>query len=149
MKSAVWQCLGEALDQADVLVMAAAVGDFRFSVIHADKLKRAATVTLPPLAQNPDIVAEVGAARRGALPLLVGFALETDAEHLVTLARHKLSSKHLDAVVANLASESLGLDSNQVTIVTAASSERLLALPKQDVAARVLDWTAKTLGALR
>ncbi len=148
MKRAVWQSLGEALDQADVLVMAAAVGDFRFSVIHADKLKRAATVTLPPLAQNPDIVAEVGAARRGALPLLVGFALETDAEHLVALARHKLSTKHVDAVVANLAHESLGLDSNQVTIVTAANCEQLLALPKREVAARVLDWTAKTLGAL-
>lgn len=148
MKSAVWQSLGEALDQADVLVMAAAVGDFRFSVIHTDKLKRAATIALPPLAQNPDIIAEVGAARRGALPLLIGFALETDAEHLVTLARHKLSAKHVDAVVANLARESLGLDSNQVTIVTAASCEPLLALPKQEVAARVLDWTAKTLGAL-
>lgn len=148
MKRAVWQSLGDELNQADVLVMAAAVGDFRFSAIRTDKLKRAETVTLPPLAQNPDIIAEVGAARRGALPLLIGFALETDAEHLVALARHKLSTKRVDAVVANLASESLGLDSNQVTIVTAASSERLLALPKQEVAARVLDWTAKTLGAL-
>ena len=148
MKSAVWQCLGEKLDQADMLVMAAAVGDFRFSAIHSEKLKRTSTVTLPPLAQNPDILAEVGAARSSALPLLIGFALETDPEHLVPLARQKLNAKHVDAVVANLARESLGLDSNQVTIVTATSSERLLALPKQEVAARVLDWAAKTLGAL-
>lgn len=147
MKRAVWQSLGENLDGADLLVMTAAVGDFRFLTIHNQKLKRDSDVTLPPLVQNPDILAEIGAARHGSRPLLIGFALETNVEQLAELGRQKLKAKRVDAVVANLASESLGLESNQVTLVTADSSERFVALPKAEVATRVLDWAARAIGA--
>jgi phosphopantothenoylcysteine decarboxylase/phosphopantothenate--cysteine ligase len=148
MKGVLWAVLGEGFKQADALIMAAAVGDFRFSTIYSQKLKRDTPIALPPLEGNPDILAEIGAARKHTRPLLVGFALETDADHLVELAQKKLDAKHVDAVVANLAGESLGLDENTVTIVSATASERLAALPKAEVAARVLDWTAKSLGAL-
>ncbi len=147
MKRAVWQSVGEELDQAEVLVMAAAVGDFRFLTINNHKLKREAEVTLPPLVQNPHILAEIGAARRDSHPLLIGFALETKVEQLVTLAQQKLKAKQVDAVVANVTSESLGLDSNRVTLVTAEGSEPFPALPKEEVAARVLDWAARAIGA--
>jgi phosphopantothenoylcysteine decarboxylase/phosphopantothenate--cysteine ligase len=147
MKHAIWHNLGEDLDQADALIMTAAVGDFRFLTIQNHKLKRDSDITLPPLVQNPDILAEIGASRHGTLPLLVGFALETNTEQLVELARQKLKNKRVDAVVANLASDSLGLDQNRVTLVTADSSEQLVSLPKREVASRVLDWVARTIGA--
>ena len=81
--------------------------------------------------------------------MLIGFAVETDAQQLVALARKKLMSKRVDAMVANLAADSLGLDDNQVTIVTADRDERLPLLPKSEVAARVLDWAATAMGAWR
>jgi phosphopantothenoylcysteine decarboxylase/phosphopantothenate--cysteine ligase len=148
MKSVLWRVLGEGFELADVLVMAAAVGDFRFTTCYSEKLKRNTPIALPPLENNPDILAEIGAARKRALPLLIGFALETNAEHLVDLAKKKLEVKSVDAVVANLADQSLGRDDNEVTIVTANASERMAALPKSEVAARVLDWATKALGAV-
>lgn len=146
MRVAIWEALGAQLDRADILVMAAAVSDFRFSEITKEKLKRSPDTRIPQLAMNPDILAEIGAARSGSRPLLVGFAVETDAQALVASARKKLSSKRVDLVVANLANESLGLDESRVTLVT---PERELPLPtasKSDLAMQILDWVASTAG---
>ena len=149
MQTALRQCLGAKLDQADLLVMAAAVSDFRYSKVQTAKIKRQETSAFPPLQENPDILAEIGAQRAGGSPLLIGFAVVTDAQQLVALARKKLMSKRVDAMVANLAADSLGLDDNQVTIVTAERDERLPMLPKTEVAARMLDWAATAMGAWR
>jgi phosphopantothenoylcysteine decarboxylase / phosphopantothenate---cysteine ligase len=149
MQTALRQYLGTELDQADLLVMAAAVSDFRYSKVHTAKIKRQESSAFPPLQENPDILAEIGAQRSGVSPLLIGFAVETDAQQLVALARKKLMTKRVDAMVANLAADSLGLDDNQVTIVTAERDERLPLLPKSEVAARVLDWAATAMSEWR
>ena len=129
MQHALHQYLGTEVDQADVLIMTAAVSDFRFSHIEQNKFKRDKAATLPGLEQNPDILAEVGATRSGQLPVLIGFAVETNEQELVALARRKLLQKRVDAVVANLAADSLGRDENQVTIVTSEREEHLPVLP--------------------
>jgi phosphopantothenoylcysteine decarboxylase/phosphopantothenate--cysteine ligase len=146
MRSALWQAVHPDLSGADALIMAAAVSDYRPAQVHASKLKRASEPLNLELVPNPDLLAEIGEARRGDLPLLVGFALETDTDERVILAaREKLTKKKVDLVVANHAEESLGLDNVRALLVGARDSEPLRAMPKQDAADRLLAWVAARL----
>ena len=147
MRTAIWEALGPKLDNADILIMAAAVSDFRFSEIQREKLKRSPNTKIPQLAMNPDILAEIGATRRGSSPLLIGFAVETDAEMMVQSASRKLTAKQVDLVVANLADESFGLDENRVTLVTPEGELKLPVDSKSAVAMQILNWAAAALGA--
>ncbi|MGB6980151.1 MAG: bifunctional phosphopantothenoylcysteine decarboxylase/phosphopantothenate--cysteine ligase CoaBC [Candidatus Acidiferrales bacterium] len=135
MRRAVLDRAGEA----DAVVMAAAVADYRPAASQTKKIKRgdgALTLTLEP---TPDILTEVGAVK--GRRVLVGFAAETDrvAEH----ARGKLERKGADMIVANdVTQEGAGFDAdtNIVTLYRRDSSE--LALPKMgklEVAHRILD----------
>lgn len=87
-----------AAANADVVVMAAAVADFRPKAVADDKLKKADGVPEIMLEPTPDILAELSAARRSG-QVLVGFAAET--ADVVTAGRGKLTAKGLDLVVAN------------------------------------------------
>ena len=147
MRAALWEALGRDMRDADILVMAAAVSDFRFSEIQKEKLKRNPNTKIPQLAMNPDILAEIGAERQKALPLLIGFAVETEAETLLQSARSKLANKHVDLIVANLAEESFGLDENRVTLVTKEGDLQLPANSKSFLANQILDWAVTALGA--
>jgi len=146
MRGAIWDALGRKLDGADALIMAAAVNDFRFSEIQSEKLKRSPDTRIPQLAMNPDILAEVGSLRSGKLPVLVGFAVETDASSILQLARRKLTTKCVDVVVANLASESLGLEHNHVTLVGPDNTWELPVASKSVIASKILDFTVQALG---
>lgn len=140
MRSAVWQALGPDLGGADALVMTAAVGDYRPAEERASKMKRSEAAMDLKLVPNPDILAEIGAARVAPRPALVGFAVETETEEgIVANARGKLASKRVDAVVANHARDSFGKDDNRATIVTSAGAEPLGLLSKGELAGRVLD----------
>jgi phosphopantothenoylcysteine decarboxylase/phosphopantothenate--cysteine ligase len=148
MRGAIWQALGPDLSHADALVMAAAVGDFRPAETHQSKLKRgkSGAPTRLDLAQNTDILAEVGQSRSTNRPVLVGFAVETDSdEQVVALARGKLLHKRVDIVVANHASDSLGKDDNRVTLVTKDHAEPMARLNKLELADHILDWLAGRL----
>ena len=149
MRSALWEALGSQLDGADILIMAAAVSDFRSSEIQTEKLKRNPNTKIPQLAMNPDILAEIGAERRGSVPLLIGFAVETNSDALIASARSKLSSKHVDLVVANLAERAFGLDENHVTLVTKTEQSELPVDSKSNLASRILDWAVASLGDAR
>jgi phosphopantothenoylcysteine decarboxylase/phosphopantothenate--cysteine ligase len=143
MRGAVWQALGPDLSHADALVMAAAVGDYRPAETHSSKLKRSTQAMSLELTPNPDILAEVGHARRGSQPLLIGFALETDSdERVIAYARQKLADKRVDLVVANHAGDALERDDNRAALVTATHAEPLVKLSKVTLAERILDWTA-------
>jgi phosphopantothenoylcysteine decarboxylase/phosphopantothenate--cysteine ligase len=117
------QALGAASADADVVVMAAAVSDFRPTMRAVGKLSRRANAPASvPLTANPDLLAELGRARAGTRPLLVGFAAEVGAtgDALVERARQKLNDKRCDVVVANDVSEEglgFGSDRNAVTLV--------------------------------
>jgi phosphopantothenoylcysteine decarboxylase/phosphopantothenate--cysteine ligase len=145
LKQALWEALGADLSQADALIMAAAVADYRPKAASASKLKRSGMLTLE-LEPNPDLLAEVGARRTGARPVLVGFALETDSdERILASAREKLTKKRVDLVVANHAAESLGRDDIRLTLVGPDTATAFGPAPKAQAAERLLDWLGERL----
>src|SRR5262249_10574107 len=123
-------------DKVDVIVMTAAVADYRPVQQFEHKLKKTDTLTLE-LVKNPDILAELGAARIGKRPVLVGFALETD--NVIDYARDKLHKKQIDLVVANHAQDGLGGDTNVATLVSAGGELALGLLSKRELADRIWD----------
>jgi phosphopantothenoylcysteine decarboxylase/phosphopantothenate--cysteine ligase len=128
---------------ANVIVMAAAVGDYAPARAEAQKISKDADSLTFTLRRTPDILAELGALREsGRLnhAVLVGFAAET--EDLLMRARAKRQQKNIDLIVANDVSRTdAGFDTetNQVTFVTADGQETLPLLPKARVAAALID----------
>ena len=136
---------------ADVVVMAAAVADFRPTEVADTKLKKgsAAEPASVALTRNPDVLAELVAARPAG-QLLVGFAAETgDAEgDVLTHARAKLARKGVDLLVVNdvSAGQVFGRSDNEVTVLGAdGSSTPVPAGPKDVVAAGIWDAVAGRL----
>ena len=146
MQKALALVLGKDLADADALVMAAAVADYRPKSVSATKLKKTGEALQLELVANPDLLADIGRKRTGRRPFLVGFALETaKGAELVELARKKLGTKRVDLVVANEAGEALSGDDNRVTMVTAERAEALGVMPKMQVADLLLDEVRSAL----
>jgi phosphopantothenoylcysteine decarboxylase/phosphopantothenate--cysteine ligase len=140
MQKALALVLGKELEDADALVMAAAVADYRPRAASPTKLKRTGETLLLELVPNPDLLADIGGQRRGAKPFLVGFALETaKGESLTALAMRKLETKRVDLVVANSAAAALSRDDNHATLVTKDGAEALNIMPKIALADVILD----------
>ena len=125
---------------ADVVVMAAAVADFRPVSCASGKIKKAGGVPEIVLEPTPDILAGLGAAKRPG-QILVGFAAETG--DLVAQAQSKLERKNLDLVVANDVSQpGVGFqhDTNAVTFVRPGGELESHPLSdKRDIARALLD----------
>jgi phosphopantothenoylcysteine decarboxylase / phosphopantothenate---cysteine ligase len=148
MRSALDEALGQDLSRADALVMAAAVADYGPLVVEPAKIKKDGDRLVVELRKTPDLLGEIGARRRGAAPLLVGFALETGSEKdLVEYATRKLSHKKVDLIVANDAADGLGGPDNRAVLVTKDSAEPLPAMTKLDLADRILDRVRDLLPA--
>ncbi len=127
-------------DCADVLVMAAAVADFRPAQAAQTKLKKDQGVPELVLEPTTDVLSAL-AARRREDQVLVGFAAE-HGEDAVRYGRGKLERKRLDAVVVNDVSRpGIGFDAdeNEVTIVTATGERRVAQASKGVIAQAVLD----------
>jgi phosphopantothenoylcysteine decarboxylase/phosphopantothenate--cysteine ligase len=127
---------------ADVLVMAAAVADFRPARPAAQKRKKDAGPPVLELEPTIDILRAVAEerARSGRPTCVVGFAAETG--DLLENARRKLLAKRLSLVVANDVTQpdaGFGAESNRVTLVDAAGAEELPLLSKGEVAERILE----------
>jgi phosphopantothenoylcysteine decarboxylase / phosphopantothenate---cysteine ligase len=129
---------------ADAAVMVAAVADWRAEA-SSQKIKKAAGKPLTlTLVENPDLLAELALSERRPR-LLIGFAAET--ERVVENARAKLERKGCDWIVANdVSGDVMGGDSNQVHLVTAGGVERWERLSKREVARRLADRIAESLG---
>lgn len=146
LRQALWQALGRDLSGADALVMAAAVADHRPVETSASKLKKGEERITLELVRNPDLLAEVGAARTGRRPVLVGFALETEhGEALVAYARRKLKEKRVDLVVANEASDAFGREDNVATLIDGDDAQALPGMSKASLADAVLDRVSALL----
>ena len=146
LQSALWWALTPDLSGADALIMAAAVADYRPAHMHSSKLKRESGPLSLELLPNPDLLAEIGQARQGRAPALIGFALETaTGEKLLELAREKLNRKKVDMIVANEASESLGRDDIRIVLVSAGEAKALPLLGKSEAADHILSWVAAYL----
>jgi phosphopantothenoylcysteine decarboxylase / phosphopantothenate---cysteine ligase len=135
---------------ADVVIMAAAVADFRPVLSVEGKIKKnqgVPTITLEP---TPDILAQLGS-QKPAHQVLVGFAAET--ENLVDNARGKLERKNLDLIVANdVSAPGVGFahDTNAVTILSASGEMKSVPLAnKRTIATAVLDSVVKVQSARR
>ena len=138
--------LAEAEGQ-DVIVMAAAVADFRPKRVAEGKLKKDQGVPEVVLEPTPDTLAELGRRRRPG-QVLVGFAAET-GDHLAG-ARHKLEAKHLDLVVLNHvegAHSAFGADDADAYLVDPGHVEELPRTSKAAIAARLLDRIEALLAA--
>ena len=130
--------LAEAAAQ-DVIVMAAAVADFRPKRVAEGKLKKDQGVPEVVLEPTPDTLAELGRRRRPG-QVLVGFAAET-SDHLAG-ARRKLETKHLDLVVLNHvegARSAFGADAADAYLVDPDHAEELPRASKAAIAAHLLD----------
>jgi len=137
------RAMRERAGKASLIVMSAAVADYRPARVATQKIKRGAgplDVTFEP---NPDILAGLGAAKADG-QLVVGFALET--QNGVENARKKLDAKHADLIVLNTPEEGLGGETNTVTLVEARSAVELPELSKREVAERVLDRVLEIRG---
>jgi phosphopantothenoylcysteine decarboxylase / phosphopantothenate---cysteine ligase len=139
------EAVKKAVAKADVLVMAAAVADYRAKRVSKTKIKRErASSLMLELESTPDILGEV----KGKF-LRVGFAAES--ENLVANAKGKLDKKRLDLIVGNditAEGSGIGADTNQVVIIDRKGKvEKLPLLPKREVADRILDKVVQFLGS--
>lgn len=131
--------------EADVIVMAAAVADFRPAMAATDKIKKSDAPGAIALERNPDILAELGA-RDDLSAVLIGFAAETS--DIEANAREKLIAKRCDLIVANDVSEpalGFGTDENRVLFVTAEGSDGTGVVSKRAIARAVVDRAAALL----
>jgi phosphopantothenoylcysteine decarboxylase/phosphopantothenate--cysteine ligase len=142
------RAVAERSPEASVVIMAAAVSDYRPAVAHSRKLKRVGERLTLELEPTTDILAEVRRQRRcgadqsgGDRQVVVGFAAETD--HLAENARAKLASKGADIIVANdVTQEGAGFDTDTNVVTLFLRDGREIPLPKLakfEVASRILD----------
>jgi phosphopantothenoylcysteine decarboxylase/phosphopantothenate--cysteine ligase len=131
------------LDEATVVIKAAAVADYRPAVCEPTKIKKKEGPLTVCLERNPDIISEI-ACRKGDR-ILVGFAMESD--HLIEHARAKLMQKGMDFIVANDVTEpGAGFqgDTNVVRILDREGGvEAFPLMDKRDVASAILDRVKK------
>ncbi len=134
------EATAQRFSSCDVLIAAAAPGDFRARAIVPHKIKKgdSSTYTLE-LEANVDIVASV-AQGKTSRQVVIGFAAET--QHLEAEARRKLEEKHLDAIAANDVSQpdaGFEVETNRITWITPQAAHEWPLLPKDEVARRIWD----------
>ncbi|GBQ03095.1 bifunctional phosphopantothenoylcysteine decarboxylase/phosphopantothenate--cysteine ligase CoaBC [Streptomyces spongiicola] len=139
----------KAAPGADAVVMAAAVADFRPAVYAEGKIKKKDGQEQAPIAlvRNPDILAEISAARPRPGRLVVGFAAETD--DVLANGREKLRRKGCDLLVVNEVGEhrTFGSEENEAVVLAADGGETPVPHgPKEGLADTVWDLVAARLG---
>jgi phosphopantothenoylcysteine decarboxylase/phosphopantothenate--cysteine ligase len=140
----------ESCKNADALLMAAAVADFRPAKPAGQKLKRSQGVPEVKLEPTDDILAAVAEVRKatGRPSVVVGFAAES--QDLVAHAREKLKARDLSLIVANditAADAGFGVDTNRVTLLDATGAvDSLPLMSKEQVGEVVMDRVVTQLG---
>ena len=153
-------------DQADVVVMAAAIADYHAEIVSLRKIKKTAELILDPTDGRPDresqaneeltlkltptidIAADLGQRKRPG-QVLVTFAAETD--NLIQNAKKKLLAKRCDLVVANdVTAEGAGFDTdtNVVTLVHQSDCNSLPMMSKREVAEQIFDFVRQKLNSI-
>lgn len=133
----------------DVFIAAAAVADYRPRECAQDKIKKAGETQALELVRNPDIVAEVAAARASGQkrPLVVGFAAET--REVEVYARGKLERKGLDLIAANDVSvpgQGFEGENNALLLLWPGGERRIGPAHKREVARSLLEAIMERLG---
>jgi phosphopantothenoylcysteine decarboxylase/phosphopantothenate--cysteine ligase len=137
-------------DTIDVIIMSAAVADFRPAVVATGKIKKNDGIPEIRLEPTPDILAGLGQAKRAG-QILVGFAAETD--DLLANAQSKLTRKNLDLIVANdVGADNVGFahDTNAVTLLRPdAEPVEIDLASKREVARAVINTIVEIRAASR
>ena len=142
--SNLFEAVKENAMDADALVMAAAVADYRPAVVAADKMKKKDGELTLALERTQDILAWVGEHKPEKL-FVCGFSMET--KDLLQNSTAKLHKKKMDMIVANnvkVAGAGFGVDTNVVTLITNDTVEELPLQSKDAVAMRIADKIAQS-----
>jgi phosphopantothenoylcysteine decarboxylase/phosphopantothenate--cysteine ligase len=138
-----FQAVMKEAPSKDIVVMAAAVADYRPVKAAEEKIKKDTGAPELKLMRTKDILEALGEKKKEG-QFLCGFAMET--ENLIPNAQKKLAKKHADMIVANNLKQEgagFGVDTNVVTLVMKDKTEELPVLSKAEVAHRVLDAVLK------
>ena len=133
-----YEAVTSRFDEMDVLVMAAAVADYRPAAVANDKIKKKDGDLSIAVERTPDILGTIGPKKKGQF--LCGFSMET--RDMLANSSAKLEKKNLDMVVANnlkVAGAGFGVDTNVVTFITPDGARELPLMSKDDVADAILD----------
>lgn len=128
---------------ADIIIKAAAVADYRPAVTYDDKVKKKDGEMSIALERTEDILGYLGANKKKG-QILCGFSMET--KDMLKNSKAKLEKKNLDMIVANNLKQEgagFGTDTNIVTIITKDNEEQLSVMSKEDVANEILDRIMK------
>lgn len=134
-----YEAVENRFDETDVLIMAAAVADYRPKEYVDQKIKKKTGDNVLELARTTDIIGTLSARKKQG-QFLCGFSMET--EHMLENSKKKLQQKHLDMIVANnLRTEGAGFgkDTNVVTLIREDGQMELPKLSKLEVSHRILD----------
>ncbi|MBR2067988.1 MAG: bifunctional phosphopantothenoylcysteine decarboxylase/phosphopantothenate--cysteine ligase CoaBC [Solobacterium sp.] len=130
-------------EENDVIILAAAVADYRPKEKALEKMKKSDDDLSISLVRTKDILKTLGEKKKKH-QILIGFAMET--ENLLENAQKKLVTKNVDYIVANSLREEgagFGVDTNKVTILSINKKEELPLLSKEEVAERILAYCTK------
>ncbi len=139
-----YEAVESRFDETDILVMAAAVADYRPKEYIDQKIKKKAGDNVLELARTTDIIGTLSG-RKQPGQFLCGFSMET--EHMLENSRAKLQKKNLDMIVANnLRTEGAGFgtETNVVTLIREDGQVELPKLSKLEVSHRILDEVVRT-----
>lgn len=139
-----YEAVDAHFDSQDIVVMSAAVADYRPSHISEEKMKKKDGAPVLELERTADILASMSARKQGQF--LCGFSMET--EHMLENSREKLIKKNLDMIVANsLRMEGAGFasDTNIITILTKATIQELPKMSKDEAAKAIFDQILRLL----
>ncbi len=134
-----YEAVQQHFDQTDVLIMAAAVADYRPATVSDQKIKKKEGDLSIPMERTPDILGTLGPKKKPG-QFVCGFSMET--ENLVENSAAKLAKKNLDMVCANnlkVAGAGFGVDTNVITLLTADGAVELPLQSKDDAADAILD----------
>lgn len=134
-----YQAVAAAVPKTDILVMAAAVADYRPAEFSLEKIKKTENDFNIPAVRTTDILGSIAGNKPSGL-YICGFSMETSS--LLENSRKKLEKKQLDMIAANslkVPGAGFGVSTNVVTIITEEKEEALPLMSKHDVAGVLLD----------
>lgn len=142
-----YEAVDAHFDSQDIVVMSAAVADYRPVRMAAEKIKKTDVTGILEIERTKDILGSMSGRRRGQF--LCGFSMET--EHMLEHSREKLEKKNLDMIIANNLREEgagFGTDTNVITILTRDNTCALPKMSKDEVAQIIFDRIISCLEAV-
>lgn len=140
-----YEAVMEEKETSDIIIMTAAVADYRPASVSDEKIKKKEGDMSIPLTRTKDILATVGASKKSG-QFLCGFSMET--QNMLENSRAKITKKNLDMIVANnlkVAGAGFGTDTNVITIITPDMEKELPIMSKKEAAGCIIDEILKKM----